>query len=256
MLTAGNSHYFCLSDDEIADLTRVAVDQTAGRTMVVAADRHHATARSVEFAIFAAELGVDVLMCLPPDWSASCTPQTLADHYATVAEHIPVMIVTNIFVPRGPQFGLETIDIALDRSEKIVALKDDMCGDFARRLGLLAHERIGMFAGGMKANHLNMVPYGCEGYLSNFINFKPEFAWSYWNAVQSDDLPECRRIMRELEMPLIDFLGTMQGGSNAAIHAIYEIFGLCKRWRRPPYYSLNDEEVETVRGFLQQIGVM
>ena len=57
-------------------------------------------------------------------------------------------------------------------------------------------------------------------------------------------------------MPPIDFLGAMRGGSNAAIHGIYKIFGLCKRWRRPPYYSLDDEEVEAVRGFLQQLGVM
>ena len=34
LLTAGDSHYLCLSDADIADVTRTAVEQTSGRAMV------------------------------------------------------------------------------------------------------------------------------------------------------------------------------------------------------------------------------
>jgi len=32
-------------------------------------------------------------------------------------------------------------------------------------------------------------------------------------------------------------------------HGAQEVFGIAKRWRRPPYASLTDEEMERLRGF-------
>ena len=83
LLTAGDSHFHILSDSEIAQVTRVVVEQTAGRALVVAADRYHSTSRAVEFARYVRDVGADVLMVLPPDWAASCTTgemEVLRDH--------------------------------------------------------------------------------------------------------------------------------------------------------------------------------
>ena len=57
------------------------------------------TAVRADFARFAAGAGADVLMVLPPDWDASTTPDTLAEHYGAVAAHFPAMLVTGIFIP-------------------------------------------------------------------------------------------------------------------------------------------------------------
>jgi 4-hydroxy-tetrahydrodipicolinate synthase len=62
LLTAGDSHYIALSDQEIADVSRVVIDHTAGRAMVVTADRYYNTNQAVAFAKFAAEAGADVHM--------------------------------------------------------------------------------------------------------------------------------------------------------------------------------------------------
>ncbi len=256
LLTVGDSHYICLSDEEIAQITRVTVEQTRGRGMVVAADRFHATDRAVAFARFAREAGADVVMCLPPDWGGSCTPQTLAEHYLEVARVMPVMIVTGVFIPRGSAFALETIKRALDGSENVVAIKDDMCGDFARRLCLLAHERCAVFAGGTKENHMNMLPYGVDGYLSTFITFKPDVAHRYWRACEANDLPAARGVIRDLDMPLFDYVLKVQGGFDAAMHALQEIYGIAGRWRRKPYYSFNDAEMEQFRSFLRGLGLL
>ena len=252
LLTAGDSHYLCLSDEEIAEVTRVTCEHTAKRAMVVAADRYHSTHRAVEWAKQAAEMGADVAMCMPPDWAGSCTPETLAAHYAAVAKIQPVMIVTNVFVPRGIEFGLQTVELALDQSENIVAIKDDMCGEFARRLCLLAHERCAIFAGGQKQNHMNMLPYGCDGYLSTLLTFMPYIANRYWTSVASKELEVAREVIREVDMPLFDYLAKLRGGFDAGIHAIYEHHGMAERWRRPPYYSLNDEEMKKLEDFLKQ----
>ncbi|MDP6778377.1 MAG: dihydrodipicolinate synthase family protein [Candidatus Latescibacteria bacterium] len=256
LLTAGDSHYICLSEAEIAEVTRVAAEHTAGRGMVVAADRYYDTKHSIEFAEYSKQVGADLLMVLPCNWAHSCTADTIVEHYLAVAEHIPVMIVTGLFSPMGPTFALEAIEKTLDRSERVVAIKDDMIGDFARRLCLMAHERVPVFAGGQKVNHMNMWPYGCDGYMSTFISFGLDVPRQYWQAIEAMDLATARGIIRDLDMAFFDFIGTLTGGWNAGFHGSMELFGVTKRWRRKPYYSLNDKEMETLAGFFKEKGLL
>ena len=256
LLTAGDSHYLALSDDEIAEVTRVTTKHTDRRAMVVAADRHYDTRQAVTFAGYCREIGVDVLMVMPPDWAASCTPETLAAHYAAVAEHIPVMIVTNVFVARGEAFGLRTLELTLAATENVVAIKDDMCGHFAGKMALMVHDRWAVMSGGGKRNHLNTHPYGCDGYLSTFITFKPDVAKRYWSAIEGNNLPGAAAVIRDVELPLFDLLHSLKGGFDAGIHGILELFGICKRWRRPPYYSLSDGEMKHLADGLKRIGVL
>src|SRR5688572_18631736 len=50
LLTAGDSHFHCLTDGEIAQVNRVVVEHTAGRALTVACDWEFATPQAVEFA--------------------------------------------------------------------------------------------------------------------------------------------------------------------------------------------------------------
>ncbi len=256
LLTVGDSHYICLSEEEIAEVTRVTCEQASGKGMVVAADRQHDTARSVAFAEFAKETGADVLMVLPPNWGPSCTVDSLAEHYVAVSGVMPVMIVTGVFLPLGDAFALETIERTLAASSNVVAVKDDMCGDFARRLCLLAHDRVAVFAGGQKVNHMNMWPYGCDGYMSTYLSMAPEITHRYWEAIQTQDLVGAREIIRDYDMPFFDFIKTLTGGWNAGVHGALEVYGQAGRWRRKPYHSLDDAEMEKLRGFFDGKGLL
>ena len=256
LLTHGDSLYSILTDDEIAEVTKVVAEQTAGRAMVVAADRAWGTGKEMEFAKYACAAGADMLMVMPPDWAASCTPDTLVEHYAAVAEHIPTMIVTNVFIPRGEAFGLETLQKAREQVPGVLAVKDDFCGSFGRKLGLLARDRWATISGGQKQNHLDMHPYGCDGYLSTYIRFKPSVAHDYWRAIQSGDLDAARDTIAKCDMPLFDFIGKLTGGFDAGIHGALELFGIAKRWRRKPYHTLNDVEMEHLAGFFNGLGLL
>ena len=256
LLTAGDSHYSVLSGEEIEEVTRVVCEETAGRALAVAADRHYPTARAVAFAQRAAELGADVLMVMPPDWAASATIESFVEHYAAVAEHTPVMIVTNVFQRRGDAFGLAVLEKARDEVPGIVALKDDVCGEFARRAAALVHERWAVFSGGQKQNHLNMYPYGCDGYLSTFLCFRPEVAHTYWSAIETNDPEQASRVIREFDMPFFDLIGSMPGGFDAGLRGTLELFGAGTRWRRPPYHSLTDEEMGRLERGLAEIAIL
>ena len=256
MLTAGDSHYVALSEREIAEVTRVTIQHNAGRALVIAADRYYNTAQAVEFAGFARDAGADLLMVMPPDWGGSCTPASLAEHYRTVAEVMPVMLVTNVFIARGAKFGLDTLKLVLSATDKVVAIKDDLCGEFARKMSVQVQDRWAVVSGGQKQNHLNNHPYGCDGYLSTFITFKPEIAHAYWQAISANNLPEARRIIRDYDFPFFELVMGLPGGFNAGIQAMLELKGIAQRWRRKPYHSLSDQELEVFAHGLRKIGLL
>ena len=166
--------------------------------MVVAAERNWGTPKLVEFARYAKQTGAGVLMVMPPDWAGSCTTATLVDHYAAAAGELPVMIITATFVPRGEAFGLETLKRVRDEVPGVVAIKDDWCGEFGRKMSLLVHDQWAVFSGGQKQNHLNLHPFGCDGYLSTFITFKPQVSHDYWKAILAEDMAKAVEIIRNL----------------------------------------------------------
>ena len=220
--------------------------------MVVAAEYFLWTKAAIEFAKYSREVGADVLMVVPYEWGTSNTHRTLVEHFAAVAEHIPVMLNNAAFLSRSMTEALELLKLIKEEVRNVVAIKDDWCNEFSRRMSLLFNDRWAIFAGGQKQNHMNIFPYGCDGYMSTFIKFKPEVAQNYWKAIQSNDLPEAESIIQNLDIPFFDFIGSLQGGFNAGIHGCLELFGIAKRWRRKPFYSLNDEEMERLAGFLRE----
>jgi dihydrodipicolinate synthase/N-acetylneuraminate lyase len=235
LLTYGDSLFSLLTDQEVADLTRVVVEQTARRALVVAADRQWWTGKMVSFARYAVEIGADMLMVLSPDWGASCTVRSFVEHYAAVAAEIPVMVVTNVF-RRSATLGLETLRTLCHEVPGVVAVKDDLCGEFARKMALLVHDQWAVISGGQKQNHLDVLPYGCDGYLSTFVYFSPTVTHRYLDALATNDWEKAKEIIRLYDMPYFELVLGLPGGFDAGFHATLELFGLAQRWRRPPFY--------------------
>lgn len=255
LLTLGDSLYTLLTDEEVAEVTKVAVEHASGRAMVVAADKPWGTPKAVKFAEYAREIGADIMMVTPPDWAASCTSQAYVEHYAAVGRHLPVMLVTAVFIPRGIEFALQTIRKVLDRVDTVVAIKDDFCGEFGRKMAMLVYERWAVYSGGLKQNHLDIYPYGCDGYLSAFMRFYPAVAKTYWNAIQQGNLKAARRVIQDFEIPLFDCISSLPGGYGAGMHGISELCGITGRWRRPPYHSLTDAEMEPLSELLRHFHI-
>ncbi len=250
ILTYGDSLYSLLTDDEIAEFTKVVVEYVDKRVMVVAATGIWWTGKTAEFAKYCAELGADMLMVLPPDWGASTTVETLVTHYRAASEHIPVMVVTNYLGNRPAAFAFEVIETLVERVPGIVALKDDVCNAFVRKVCTIAYNHWAIIAGGIKENHMNMLPYGVDGNFSVFIMFKPELAWRYWNAIFEGNIKEAAAFIRDYDMPLFEYINTVKGGRDAALHGILEIAGHSKRYRRAPYHSISDKQLESLQGFI------
>jgi dihydrodipicolinate synthase/N-acetylneuraminate lyase len=131
-----------------------------------------------------------------------------------------------------------------------------MCGIFARRLTSRFSNKIAIITGGQKQNHMNMYPYGKVGYLTTYGRFYPKIAHEYWNNILKNDLPGATKIIEEYDMGLFDLIGSFAGGFDSGIHGALEIFGLAKRFRREPYLSISDAEMNQLNIFFKQRGIL
>jgi 4-hydroxy-tetrahydrodipicolinate synthase len=251
ILTYGDSLFSLLADDEIAQLTKKCIGIVKKRVMLVAATGQWPTEKTREFAAFSAKEGADMLMVLPPDWAGSCTVETLVQHYAAAGEHIPVMIVDNYLGARSPSFAMAVIKELYEKVPRVVALKDDVTGTLVRQICLMTHDRWALIAGGQKQNHINMLPYGVDGYFSLMTTFNPDIARKYWNAIKADQMDDAIAIVRDYDMPIFNYLLTLEGGFDAGMHGMLELTGLGKRYRRAPYHSMTDSQMEKMRDFLK-----
>lgn len=246
LLTAGDGLFDVLSHDEIFKLNEMVAKYIDARALVVGADWQFSSRDSVELAKRAKDAGVDIYMLRPPDWANSCTVDTLVEHFARVSEVIPVMIVTNLFASRTEDFTLKTIE-ALKTVPNIVALKEDLMGDIAKKICMKVNGHWPIFSAGGWRAHLNILPFGCGGFMDRHMNFVPSLSKLYWSHIQKGDLKEVGRLCREIEWPLEKLMDCFPGKRDSCMHALLEIYGICFRWKRKPYYSLNDDELNKLK---------
>ena len=258
MLTWGDSQHSVMTDDEVAEVARVVVEQTQGRAKVIAADNGWPTRKAVAYAEYCRQIGADLLMLLPPDWASSSTPRTLIQHFNAVGQHLPTMLVTAFFTQSGrsESFQLETIRALYEGAPNLVAVKDDVLGNVGTNLCLITHQRWAVVSGGLMSNHMLQVPYGVDGYLCLLMSYRPEIAWQYWNAYQDGDFDTAWKIIREIEKPLMDCMSAVEGGFNAAVHGMAELFGINSRHLPLPYHTLSDEQMEQLAESLRKLKLL
>lgn len=259
MLTWGDSLHSVLVDNEIAELAKVVVQHTAGRAKVIAADNMWGTRKAVEYARYCADIGADFLMLLPPDWAGQTTPETLVSHFNAVSEHIPTMLVTAFFLQGGGRSGSFRMDVIRALYEQVpglIAVKDDVVGDFGIELCTLVHDRWAVVSGGLMKNHVLQVPFGVDGYLSLLMSFRPDISWQYWDHIQAGNYESAWKICREKEMPLVRYWNSGVGGFNPLVHGILELFGICGRYLPLPYHTLTDPQMERLKDFLISEGLL
>jgi 5-dehydro-4-deoxyglucarate dehydratase len=244
LLTPGDSQFDFLTDEEVAELTRLLVEQVRGRALTVAATRRWWTGQAVEFARFCRDLGVDVLMVLPPDPSP---PRGRIDHYRAVAAVMPVMLVG---FP-----GYDILDGLLD-VPNICCFKEDGTLEYAIRTLRRYGERWRIMTGGSLWRHYAEWPYDCRAFMCCYSSFAPSVAQRYWSAVQNGDETRARELLTRVDGPFFDLHGTFPGGIQAVWRGALELNGIASRYLRPPMISASDVDLERLRGELATLGLL
>ena len=254
LFTPGDSLYAVLSEQEIADLTRVTCEHVGSRAMFLAAAGPWWQDQAVAFARYAAEIGADGVLASPP--YRGVTVRDCADYFLAVSRELPTVILSATLAPLGLGGALEAVRLLLAEGERIVGFKEDYGPEFARPACLRSQGTWSNFAGGQKQTHMDMHPYGCDGFMSVLVVFKPEITRAYWHAIERGDLAAATSVIRDYDMPMFDLMGASPAGSDAAQHAMMEIAGISGRWRRAPLSDYTDEELERLRAGLQELSLL
>jgi 4-hydroxy-tetrahydrodipicolinate synthase len=254
IITWGDSLFALLREREVAELTQRVVEITAGRAVVAACTGRWITAQAVEFAACCRAQGADVLQVFVPTWyPGAATTEALVAHHAALAAVMPVMANSAEFQRHGAGQGLPIAKALLATVPNVIAMKADVTGEFDRKLCLLAREQWAIFSGGTKQFHLELHPYGCQGHMTTWLTFRPAIAWRYWRAIQAGDLAAAAAVIKTYDHPLFDLIGGLPGGFDAGMHGLAALAGLAQPWRRAPFHSITEPELERLRHFLDSL---
>ena len=248
LLTNGDSLMTVLTDKELEQLVKRVIRDVSGKALVLAGGKAWCTKQTLEYMQFIKETGADVGLPMIPDWAQSAGTDEMFSVIEASGRILPTMALTNLCSNRGIPMNVFQ-RLKDNHTSGFAGVKDDMTGPYGRRLADLLGGQYAFLSGGRAENHLDVAPYGADGYLSIFLRIKPEKAWQYWNTWLSGNLDGCARWIMRYESAFMDFVTQNGLHFDLVLHAIMEIEGLCGRWRRAPYRSATDEEMDKIRAF-------
>ena len=254
-LTPGNSQFNILTVDEMYELNKFCVEYTNKRALICVTEFGSSQKRSVEMAKAMKAAGADLMLPFPASWAGSPNGDMMVDFYLACANEIPLMLIYPVAAPSA-EAAITIQEKVLARTDKVLAIKDDVCNNISRRMTLKFADKCAIFSGGQKQNYLNILPYGATGFLSTLGMFRPDITWKFDAACNARNFEEMRAIIRDYDMPYFDLIIKQTGGFDAGIHATLELFGFCKRYRRAPYANMSDAEMEVFKDELIKLNIL
>lgn len=253
-LTPGNSHFNILTLSEMYELNKFCIEYTKKRALVCVTEFGSSTVRSVEMAGAMRDLGADLFLPFPANWADSCSDDMLVEHFKRCAQEIPLLLIYPAAC--SADRAIRIYERLFAQTDRVMAIKDDACNNVSRRMTLKFGGEYAVFAGGQKQNFLNIMPYGACGYLSTLGMFRPDLAWKFDAACKALDFAAMRAVIRDCDMPYFDLICRQNGGFDAGIKATMELFGFGTRYRRAPYASMSDREMEVFKEELVKLNIL
>ena len=254
MITWGDGLVSLLTDDELAELHRTVVEHVGDRAVTIACDNMWGVEKACEFGRYVNELGFDLYHVRPgagglrdlQEWYPG-TAESWAEYYRAVAQVMRVCPVGDL-----PIRACEM----LEDEPNIMAFKEDVALEYAHEIQRRWGDRWPLISGGLFKRHYLLWPHGCRAWLDLFIHCCPKPAQEYWAALQRGDTAEAWRLMMRYELPLVKKGSTFRVGFDGFSHTLLEIAGVAPRWRRSPAPNATDEEVDDLRQFVLELGLL
>ena len=263
LLSVGISEYLHLTPEEVRTVAQNVARAADERALVIAETGPWPTSMAVEFARFAEDAGVDVVMVLAPD--TYYLPYDPARHDDALYAHFEMVAAATRLGVLFHEKRLAGLDMLRPWSMELirrVAAIDNVIGlkeeshDFAYSMEILdaVGDRLAVIDDANKTSFIYTYSHGSPAYISSIAQFAPRVSLSFWNALTSDNLVEARRIAIDVGLP-IDYLG-LRLGWVATVKAAMELCGLPGGPMRKPGISLTASQKEEVRHLLERLGLL
>jgi 5-dehydro-4-deoxyglucarate dehydratase len=248
----GTGEFFSLTPSEVAKVVAVAVDETKGRTPVLAGTGY-GTAIAREIAVSAERAGADGLLLLPP-YLMHSEQQGLAAHVEAVCASTRLGVI--VYNRDNAMLNEDTLVLLCDRCPNLVGYKDGV-GDI--ELMTRVRSRIGdrlTYVGGLPTAETFALPYldmGVTTYSSAVFNFVPEFATAFYAAVRRRDHATIDAGLRNFILPLIAIRNRRKGYAVSIIKAGMKVIGRNSGPVRTPLTDLTESEIAEVAALVARL---
>ena len=241
----GTGEFFSLTPAEVASVVAVAVDETKGRTPVLAGTGY-GTAIAMEIAASAERAGADGLLLLPP-YLVHSEQQGLAAHVEAVCASTKLGVI--VYNRDNAMLNEDTLARLCERCPNLVGYKDGV-GDI--ELMTRVYSRMGdrlTYVGGLPTAETFALPYldmGVTTYSSAVFNFVPAFATAFYAAVRRRDHATIQAGLKNFILPLIAIRNRKKGYAVSMIKAGMKVIGRDSGPVRPPLTDLNEAEIAEI----------
>ena len=252
LITPGDSLLSILTESEIAELNIFVLREVRDRALVINSGFAWGLGMNLELARLCREAGSELYIPYPSNWAGSCGAATLTDFYRAVGAVLPIMVLTNLGGGAGVPREVYTA-LMEDRDSGFAAVKDDMPLNYGIDLMEYLAGRIPFMTGGTAKRHLAVRAWQPDCYLSVFTRFWPEVDQAFWSCYLRGNLEQAAHIVKHYETALMGFFAQNGLHFDAGIHGCLEYFGRAQRWRRAPYTSATEEQMERLGALLGEL---
>lgn len=255
--TYGTTHFMCLTDAEIRDLTKALAGVTRGKAIFIASTPYHWPVPIIRaFLAEARQWGVDSVK-VQVDWRMfQPTDEQLLDHYERVSKDSPLPLIAYTWGTPGVKYPVfrKILDMPA-----FVGMKNDT-GDFYEHARYLATVReagvpFAVMTGGTMESFLHGRQFGATAYAVGTGIFAPQVPLKFQAAIEAGRREEAIEIVRTIEQPITWAFAAM--GHWACFHAAVHLQGLfASPAMRFPLRTLGGEDIQRVGDLLRKHGMI
>lgn len=245
--------FTALTTEERTQLVEAVVKSAKGRVGVMAGIGDLSTAKTIELARHAAEVGADSLMVVPPFYDAP-TLAELKAHLSDIhkASGLPIVYYN---IPSATGLSLTPVEIA-SLSDVGVRYLKDTSGNASALTDMIFNDEISSkitVFNGWDTLTFYGIAAGAKGSVWGATNVLPELSMQLWDAVAvRGDLQEGREIWKKI-FPICKLLES--GNYAAAVKTAMELRGWGTGGMRRPFVMTNSDKRSELAAALKDAGI-
>jgi 5-dehydro-4-deoxyglucarate dehydratase len=242
-----------LSHEEHMRVVEICVEEANGRVPVIAG-AGYGTAIASDLARRAERAGADAILLLPP-YLLNASQPGLAAHVEAVCKATGLGVI--VYNRDNAILEADTVARLCARCPNLVGLKDGV-GDIelmVRTRNLLGDRLV--YLGGMPTAETFARPYlamGVATYSSALLNFLPNFARGFYQAVRAEDVAAIEAGLRDFVLPYTAIRNRGRGYAVSIVKAGVKIVGRPAGPVRPPLTELDVKSYADLEALIEKHG--
>jgi 4-hydroxy-tetrahydrodipicolinate synthase len=253
VFVAGSTGEFALlRDEERRRAVELVVAEVGGKVPVFVGVGDSSTARAVDRAKEAKQLGADALVALLPYYQPTPTPDEMVAHFEGVMEatDLPLLLYN---IPQRVKNVIHLDAVArLMEDTRVVGIKDS--GEdiyYFHRLTLMENPSFRVFQGSEALAAASLL-MGCHGIVPGIGNLVPRLCVALYDAAQAKDVPTVRSLHQNLME--INRIWWLEGTSGlGALKYALHLAGICQPHVAKPQAEPSTAARARIEGELRKV---